>query len=168
MRMKCQQDLQFKLDNADSRLSSCLDKDSDIHHGFQETWQHTANDVLAQVRALLNKFPNSPILITGHSLGAAVSTINYVFLRCNLPNAKVSAVLFGSPRVGDVNFANSIDRLASIKGNSFVHIVNQKDSVPHLPPRAITRYLPGYWHPSGEIWITKVSLSPASIPFPLL
>jgi len=74
-----------------------------------------------------------------------------------LPEAKISAIVFGSPRVGDVNFANSIDKLAAIKGNSFKHIVNAKDSVPHLPPRALTNHLPGYWHPSGEIWIKNVS-----------
>ncbi|UZJ56145.1 hypothetical protein CBS101457_005465 [Exobasidium rhododendri] len=148
-------DLQIKLDNADDRFNKCLDPDSDIHHGFQETWAHTADEVLTQVLGLLEIFPDSPVLLTGHSLGAAISTINYVYLRCSLPQAKVSAIVFGCPRVGDVNFANSVDKLAASKGNSYTHIVNAKDMVPHLPPRALSRNLPGYWRPSGEIWIKE-------------
>jgi predicted lipase len=146
------QDLQFGLAKPNYKMASCLNAGSELHHGFQETWDHTATEVLSQVQALLAKFPRSPILLTGHSLGAAVSTINYVWLRCKLPNVKVSAILFGSPRVGNAAFANSVDRLAARKGSgTFQYVVNGKDSVPLLPPRAL-----GYRRPSGEIWIAKV------------
>lgn len=83
-----------------------------------------------------------------------LSTLGYAYFRCRLPDARVSAVVYGPPRVGDVPFANSIDRLA--RGHPFTYVVNGRDDVPHLPPRAPIRKLPGYWHSSGQIWINPV------------
>lgn len=52
-----------------------------------------------------------PVCI-GHSLGAAVATLDATMLRMQLPsNIEVDSVVFGLPRVGNQQFADMIDSL---------------------------------------------------------
>lgn len=50
------------------------------------------------------------VISVGHSLGAAIATLDALMLKLNLPsNIEVESVVFGLPRVGDQDFANFID-----------------------------------------------------------
>ena len=59
--------------------------------------------MLSQVQFLINKYPDAKVLLTGHSLGAAVITI------AALEIAKIAPIhmiqTYGSPRVGNEAFA---------------------------------------------------------------
>lgn len=50
--------------------------------------------------------------VKGHSLGAAVATLDAAMLRMHLPSdVEVDSVVFGLPRVGNQQFANMIGSL---------------------------------------------------------
>ncbi len=90
----------------------------------------------------------------GHSLGAAVATLDATMLRMALPSdVDVNSVVFGLPRVGNQQFADMIDSMIS----GFTHVTNQDDPVPTVPPRFLS-----FQHPQGEIHITKVDSSGAA------
>lgn len=67
------------------------------------------------------------ITIPGHSLGAAVATLDGVMLKMALPsNVAVDAVVFGLPRVGNQEFATMVDQLVRFS-RSFISITFSND-----------------------------------------
>jgi hypothetical protein len=72
--------------------------------------------------------------ITGHSLGGALAMVTAAFL-ANVPNPGVAGVFtYGQPRVGDPQFRV---RYESSLGRVTFRCVNDRDLVPHLPPREL-------------------------------
>jgi pimeloyl-ACP methyl ester carboxylesterase len=104
------------------------------------------DEVLRVVKEQRGLYPDSSVVVTGHSLGGAVATLAATYLR----KADITADLYtyGSPRVGDVAFADA----ASAKGKgSTYRIVNKKDPVPHVPTirMGYAHTTPEYWFPNG-------------------
>jgi len=117
-----------------------------VHEGFQDTWQRSASDVLSTVQNAIKQTGVKKVLVTGHSLGAAVSLLDAMMLRTTLDTSiEMTTVLFGLPRVGNQEWANFVD--ATI-GSTFNRITNGQDPIPIVPPRALD-----YSHPSGEVHI---------------
>ncbi|KAI0941021.1 hypothetical protein AcV7_003241 [Taiwanofungus camphoratus] len=122
-----------------------------VHDGFQQTQGRTADLILSTVQSALSSTGYTNVLVTGHSLGAAVATLDATMLRMALPSSvNVDAVVFGLPRVGNQQFANMIDSMFP----DFTHVTNQDDPVPRVPPQFLS-----YQHPSGEAHITAVDSS---------
>jgi hypothetical protein len=96
-----------------------------VHSGFG----HAAESLESQVlQWLSNGAPHrSRLLLCGHSLGAALATI---FAGLVEPT---DVITIGSPRVGDIDFIDSLPARAMTR------IVNCADVVPTLPP-GITAY----------------------------
>ncbi len=46
-----------------------------VHEGFWKTWQDLAPNVIEKANALKLRYPSAKIVVTGHSLGAAVATL---------------------------------------------------------------------------------------------
>ena len=102
-----------------------------VHGGF---YKQLHNDdmylnITNEVIELLNKYPNYDIYITGHSLGAALSTLYGYELSTQLSN-KITVVSFASPRVGNGSFKIAFD-----KRENLIHyrISNKHDIVTALP-----------------------------------
>ncbi|KAL8170865.1 hypothetical protein V2J09_022669 [Rumex salicifolius] len=97
--------------------------------------------VLAEVRYLLNRFKGEPlsITVTGHSLGAALALLtayDIAEMRLNVvqhngafTKIPVSVFSFASPRVGNLRFKDRCDHL----GVKQLRIVNVHDKVPRMP-----------------------------------
>jgi hypothetical protein len=96
---------------------------------------------------VINKTGTSTTVTTvGHSLGAALSLLDSVYLRLQLPaDIAVQAIVYGLPRVGNQDWANFVDELLP---ENVIHVNNKRDPVPILPGRFL-----GYHHPSGGIHI---------------
>ena len=94
-----------------------------VHSGFDDHAMDLAAPVMAAIRAL----PPGPLLLAGHSLGAAaLCLILYRHARA-LPGP---AYLFGCPRAGNESFAQALDAAA---GPRLFRVVNRGDPVANLP-----------------------------------
>ena len=100
-----------------------------IHSGFLNVYKRIRDDIQSVVKRLN---PNR-VIVTGHSLGAAISTI------CGLDLKEIGyntiVYNFASPRIGDINFKNIVNN------NIFLYrIVNISDTIPTLPPAVSSNF----------------------------
>jgi len=79
----------------------------------------------------------NPVLITGHSLGAAIATYLAYDLTPALSPGQVRACFFASPYPGDQGFAAAFDKVFQDNGGRYVVINNTADKVPQLPPKEL-------------------------------
>jgi hypothetical protein len=114
----------------------------------------TAPEILAAVLALLQKNDASSVVVTGHSLGAALALLDSVYLPIHLPaGTRVRMVGYGMPRVGNAAFANHVDAMHgadSVTAATVTHINNKKDPIPIVPGQLL-----GFAHPAGEVHIQE-------------
>ena len=107
----------------------------------------TAPTILSYVKQTLSQHGASSVTVVGHSLGAALSLLDGVYLRVQLSSSvSVRVVGYGMPRVGNQDFANWVD--SNLSGQ-VTHINNKEDPIPILPGMFLD-----FVHPSGEVHIT--------------
>ncbi|XP_016498152.1 phospholipase A1-IIgamma-like [Nicotiana tabacum] len=122
-----------------------------VHHGFYSIYttenprskfnQYSVRDqVLEEVKRLVEEYKNEEvsITVTGHSLGASLATLNAVDIAFNGINKTssgkefpVTAFVFASPKVGDLNFQMAFSKLKTLH---ILRIHNLLDIVPKYPP----------------------------------
>jgi len=143
-------DVQFVLTDLNTTLFPGADGlGIQVHDGFQKTFERTSDGLLAGVQAGLASTGVNKVLVTGHSLGAAIATIDAIMLKRILdPSVEINAPVFGLPRVGNKAWADFVD---TNLGAGITHVTNQQDPVPTVPPLFLD-----YVHPAGEIHINAV------------
>lgn len=97
-----------------------------VHLGFQTVYFAIRDSVIATCLKYNGKYDR--LILTGHSLGAAVSELSGpdLFRQCSV---KPEIVNFAAPRVGKQDFA---DKFANDYINC-IRIVNRWDTVPRVP-----------------------------------
>lgn len=119
-----------------------------VHDGFRKEHERTAERILAAVQKTLANHTDASVACTGGSLGAALSELEALFLRSQLPSTThVKFVGYSGPRVGNQAFADYAD--ATLEDLSRIN--NMHDPVPILPLYLLPLF--PYRHPSGEIHI---------------
>jgi hypothetical protein len=96
-----------------------------VHSGFYDGFQ----DVQTEVERAMGNPGNRALVITGHSLGGALSTIAAAIWADSLP--VTSIYTFGQPAVGKRSFVKFIEDNYS---DQFFRFVNDDDIVPRVPP----------------------------------
>ncbi|MFE7060811.1 lipase family protein [Sutcliffiella sp. NPDC057660] len=96
--------------------------------GFTCIYQSTRDDILAELNKLS---PDKTLYITGHNYGGAIATLAALDIACNSPFTAPVLYTYGSPRVGDPQFAYSFHTLVK---NS-MRIVNIHDSFTTFPAK---------------------------------
>ncbi|KAK0202424.1 alpha/beta-hydrolase [Desarmillaria ectypa] len=127
----------FALSPLDSSLFPGINSDILVHDGFRDAQIKSAKDILRAVTAALSEYNTNSVTLVGHSLGAALSLLDAVYLPLHLDASY--------RMVGNQEFADYLD--ASLSGK-ISHINNKQDPVPILPGMAL-----GFHQPSGEIHI---------------
>lgn len=112
-----------------------------VHKGFYLAEQSVINTVISHVQALKAKYPSYTVVVTGHSLGAALATLTTMdFLSSNISPLRLFN--FGSPRVGNTAFAN----YASAKIGDRNRNTHHKDMVVHVPMHERFTHISGEWY----------------------
>jgi triacylglycerol lipase len=101
-----------------------------VHSGFQDVYQLVRANITANLSAATAGCDQ--ILITGHSLGAALAVLAAPDVARTMPPNTIEPRLltFAGPKVGLSDFAAKFDALIE----SCFRVVNSLDVVPFLPP----------------------------------
>ncbi|KAL1917382.1 uncharacterized protein VTP21DRAFT_5038 [Calcarisporiella thermophila] len=119
-----------------------------VHMGFQEAYEEARGPMLRLILPVLKEYPYFRLLITGHSLGGALATLNAAdlyrtFSEFHNSPYGLQLVTFEQPRIGNKVFSDYIKQLPIYAKR----VVYKLDPVPHVP------ISPLLWHPSGsEVW----------------
>ena len=113
----------------------------EVHDGFYISWNEVKDKIIENLTEIKNNNLNSPleIIIFGHSLGGAISTLAAydLGLKYNISiglkdNISIGSVwTFGSPRVGNKDFAKYYTENKTWSDYRFTY---SKDPITHLPP----------------------------------
>jgi predicted lipase len=135
----------LEIDLVDTSIcSSCM-----VHDGFNQAFLERQSTVLDAVNSARAAHPSYALVITGHSLGAAVATITGAYFRSIGLNCDIYT--YGSPRVGNEAFANFV---SSTSQGSIYRITHLNDPVPQLPPGGSLAWLTNYYHTTPEYWLS--------------
>lgn len=116
-----------------------------IHMGFQHAWGTVSATVMAAVKEEASKYPDYNIVVTGHSLGGALSSIASLVIQSSLPNRVVRVYTYGAPRVGNATFARWHNTVIEAKRNT--RVVHSYDGVPTMALELV-----GFAHHGTEHW----------------
>jgi len=122
----------------------------EVHQGFYEAWKILKTGVMNATTILMDLYFNTPILLTGHSLGAALAYLAVLDIKsyANETNndCQVNTYTYGSPRWGNLIMAQYF----SFQVNENWRLVNHHDVVPTVPPKH-----DGFHHTCTEVWYTE-------------
>jgi len=87
-------------------------------------------DILAATKALVTRYPKFSVLVTGHSLGAAIASLTASAISAaKIVSSPLALYTFGEPRVGDFEFARTFDKMIPNAWRTIHYI----DPFPHIP-----------------------------------
>ena len=112
-----------------------------VHEGFLRTYR----SVRKKIHDLIPQGA-CRVIVTGHSLGAALAVLCAVDIQYNFPHKDVQAYLFGCPRVGNKAFSKSYNKRVF----KTLRIVNGNDIVTKVPFAFM-----GYRHVGAKLKIGK-------------
>ncbi|NCW89254.1 MAG: lipase family protein [Rhodocyclales bacterium] len=117
-----------------------------VHQGFHSVFQA----VRLQVKDRLPADGLEDVVLTGHSMGAAVATLLALDLRRARPELRVTLLTSACPRIGDEAFCREVDRLV----RRHKTIRNDSDLIPTLPaavtPNFRNPFRPFFYGRCGE------------------
>ncbi|KAJ3216421.1 hypothetical protein HDU67_009475 [Dinochytrium kinnereticum] len=121
-----------------------------VHQGFQSAYHAVGirSEILKKVSDLVKLYPSFSLHALGHSYGCPISTIAVaeLVLSGRIAGSKVSLTTFGSPRIGNYEFARLIDSKLGL--SNVRRVTHSYDTVTRVPP---TNF--GFRHAGREIWI---------------
>lgn len=118
-----------------------------VHSGFYNSWVSLAVKVTAAVKNLQKQYSEAPILVTGHSLGAAQAVLAAVHLYYGERLAVRYVYTYGQPRVGNEAWHQFFNGVHTTNGTAY-RITHHMDPVPHLPPKGFL----GFVHTATEVF----------------
>lgn len=114
-----------------------------VHKGYEQSLEIMSDWLQTEVNQLFKRYPHAsqiPIFVTGHSMGGALAAL--VMTSWIERNQKISTDLrlnlksvytFGSPRIGNLDFARSFEKLNASEQVGVFRMVNNKDVVTKAP-----------------------------------
>ncbi len=98
------------------------------HRGFTCIYQSTRNELIRELNRLST---TKSLLVAGHSLGGALATLAALDIAMNTGCKNPIVYTYGSPRVGDPDFAS----LSNQTVKKSIRIFNVHDIIPTLPAK---------------------------------
>ena len=121
------------INNFQTNQETCLNNQqlglvcSGVQNIYTRANKHSKSLQQSIAETLKNLPPNAQIFITGHSFGAALATLATIHIASQTAFKQPILYTFGSPRVGDANFAKQFNHLEHYR------IANSEDFVPAIP-----------------------------------
>lgn len=115
----------------------------EVHRGFNQALDSVWQQIEAELDGL-----TCPVFFTGHSLGAALATLAAGRRLRHPPQALYT---FGSPRVGDRDFAAALNGIAALNHR----VVDDEDIVALVPPEQL-----GFAHTGTQHQLTGPRVNP--------
>lgn len=116
-----------------------VSKECFIHEGIFKIYQSCRDTILTHLNKLS---PEKEVLITGHSLGGALSTLLTLDSIHSTKFTNIQHCSFASPKVGDIHFKKLFHNTVT----SSLRFVNIYDLIPLLPPSLTKSNKPTYTH----------------------
>ena len=115
-----------------------------MHKGFADAYLSVADEITYEVQRLRAE-KKRPVFLTGHSLGGALATVCSLdlWVKLNLSARDIIVSTFGSPRVGNWQFAAMYDKVLPVNWR----IVVEPDMIAKLPSV-------GYKHVGRKVVLT--------------
>lgn len=109
-----------------------INKNIHIHSGFFQQLhnENSFNTINEKLISLLHQYNDYDLYISGHSLGAALSTLYGYEFSLLVPDKIVNVLSFASPRVGDENFKNECIKQKNL---NILRVTNQRDTITAVP-----------------------------------
>ncbi|TMW68622.1 hypothetical protein Poli38472_006090 [Pythium oligandrum] len=101
-----------------------------VHRGFYTAYLTVADRVIRNVQKLMSAH-SRPVLVTGHSLGGALSVLCSFDIAARLRTANVTCTTFGCPRIGNHAFRKIYMHAVP----ATFAFVNASDVITKLPPK---------------------------------
>ncbi len=117
--------------------SNCSMKSPKVQNGYNKLYTDIEKPIFDKMQELLGTNQFNTVLITGHSLGAALAVLAVPDLTVNVPLAEVIMYSFAGPSVGNSDFVGIYDCLISEGMNTSWRVVNTNDAIPKLPPTTL-------------------------------
>jgi hypothetical protein len=137
-----------------------ISSDIKVHDGFADAQEKTASSVLAAVKKTISAHSATTVTVVGHSLGAAISHLDTLYLRLQLPaSVKVQFKGYGMPRVGNQEFADYVDAHYSGLISHVNNLVGFTSTTPHI----LTNIYPSHPHSHPLRTPERYTLSPPSL-----
>ncbi|CAN0855906.1 unnamed protein product [Linum grandiflorum] len=130
--------------------------DAMVHHGFYSAYHNTTirSGILKAIKKAKQYYGELGIMLTGHSMGAAMAAFCALDLVVNHEAEHVQVLTFGQPRIGNAVFASYYKELVP----NAIRVVNGRDIVPHLPPYYSIFPRKTYHHFAREVWLYNLEL----------
>ena len=123
-----------------------------VDQGFYNSWLEARSGILAALKSTAAANPTYKVVVTGHSLGAAIAAIAAAEIRNSGTNADLYT--YGQPRIGGSTVSSYITN--QNKGGNF-RVTHTDDPVPRLPPLIL-----GFVHISPEYYISSATGAPVT------
>jgi hypothetical protein len=135
-----------------------------VHDGFIDSYISFRSYVLGNITDVVQQNPTFKLRGVGQSYGGVLVTFTAADLVLNniAPASKISLTTFGSPRIGNFEFARFIDQDLGLA--SVIRVVHSRDMIVKFPPTPL-----GYRHAGVEHWMdidTKTTYSCGDVPPP--
>jgi len=117
----------------------------EVHQGFYAAWNAVSSGIINEVTTLHRANSGFSIIVTGHSLGGALTPFAALAIKASL-GVTVQLYSYGQPRVGDLLFTNYVD--STIGKSNLFRGTHVNDEVPQLIPKSGI-----YEHHSTEYYI---------------
>lgn len=130
-----------------SQIQPYDNKDIGVEKGFFTLYDNLKPSILSILSSMTSKYKTKQLIITGHSLGGALSTLFAFDLKYNDYDYDIQYVItFGSPRVGNDYFSKYFYSFQLYSKR----ITHYYDIVPHVPEEYLN-----YEHVYNEIWYNE-------------
>ena len=116
-----------------------------VHKGFHDVYEDLANNLFACAYTLTSNHPDAKLLITGHSLGAAIGSFAALEIQKYVHNVDIF-YNFGQPRVGNAAFKDHIE--SQLSHLFIARVTHYKDIFVHLPTQDM-----GFTHYGNEVYL---------------